>query len=111
MESPRFGMGFFVASSMRRVGNWVSQERAGISYKFDSCDPLLRGEQVTLKQFLLEYGNREFRCPKCRSYMFGSSEKKGSTDRVYHCHGNGEWTCDFLAPSWEEFQKYFVFSV
>jgi len=66
---------------------------------------------MTLKQFFLQFGNREFRCPKCRSYMFGSSGVKDSDDRVYHCHGNEKWSCDFEAPSWEEFQKYFVFSV
>lgn len=31
----------------------------------------------------------DFRCPKCKSPHFGSSQKPGE-DRVYYCHGN-EW--------------------
>ena len=66
---------------------------------------------MTLKQFFLQFGRKEFRCPRCRSYMFGSSAIKDSDERVYHCHGNEEWSCNFEASSWAEFQKYFVFSV
>lgn len=66
---------------------------------------------MTLKQFLLKYGCKQFQCPKCKGYMFGSSAIKGSDDREYHCTGNEEWSCTFEAPSLEEFEKYFVFSV
>ncbi len=66
---------------------------------------------MTLKEFLLKHGREEFRCPRCKGYMFGSSAIKGSDDREYYCTGNEEWSCTFEAPSWEEFQKHFVFSV
>jgi len=48
----------------------------------------------------------DFSCPKCGSFMFGSSDcNKPVMQR--HCHGNEEWKCDFTFPSTDDW-KYFV---
>jgi len=39
----------------------------------------------------------EFCCPKCGSYMFGSSQEDGK-DMIRHCHGNEQWRCGFTFP-------------
>ncbi len=45
-----------------------------------------------------------FICPKCQSYMFGSSSVNGKF--TYHCHGNERWSCDFSCSE-EYFNKHF----
>jgi len=45
-----------------------------------------------------------FSCPKCQSYMFGSSFENGIT--TYHCHGNEEWSCNFSCSE-EYFNEHF----
>ncbi len=40
-----------------------------------------------------------FECPKCGSYMFGTSKCTGPRDEMIgHCHGYEAWHCDF---TWE----------
>ena len=47
----------------------------------------------------------EFHCPKCGSYMFGSSrDKDGKFTR--HCHGNEIMSCGFTFPQADD-DKYF----
>lgn len=45
-----------------------------------------------------------FCCPKCGSYMFGSSLTGGVLMR--HCHGNEQWRCDYSAPESDD-SKHF----
>lgn len=46
-----------------------------------------------------------FECPKCGSYMFGSTENADGTF-TRQCHGNEQWRCDFEFHESED-KKYF----
>ena len=46
-----------------------------------------------------------FECPKCGSYMFGSSSNRDNT-LTRHCHGNEMWQCDFKFNEKDD-SKYF----
>ena len=46
-----------------------------------------------------------FECPKCGSYMFGSSSN-GDNTLTRNCHGNEKWQCDFEFHEKED-SKYF----
>lgn len=45
-----------------------------------------------------------FHCPKCGSFMFGSSTNKDKS-LTRHCHGNESWQCDFSFHDTED-NKY-----
>jgi len=52
-----------------------------------------------------QHKERRFECPKCGSYMFGSSQNADGT-LTRHCHGNEHCSCGFTFPDSDD-DKYF----
>jgi len=66
---------------------------------------------MNLQEAYDKYGEDQFRCPLCDSYMFGSSDI--NNEITYHCHGNETWTCAFQC-SQEDFEtkhRYYILKI
>jgi hypothetical protein len=51
--------------------------------------------------------NIKFECPKCGSFMYGSSGcVSGPVTR--HCHGNEKIRCDFSFPEEEDWKHFLI---
>lgn len=48
----------------------------------------------------------QFKCPKCGSFMYGSSLNSDGT-WTRHCHGNEMWLCDLTFHESDD-DKYFI---
>ncbi len=48
----------------------------------------------------------KFSCPKCGSYMYGSSERPSGV-WTRHCHGNERHSCKFSFPESDDWKYFF----